>query len=220
VPEAVIFDLDGVLLDSERLWDRARRAVAAEHGGEWRPGASEAMQGMSSPEWSRYLHDELGVALEPEHIVELVVSRLLADYRQGLPTLPGAELAVPRLAARWPLGLASSANRTVIDEVLDMAGWRAAFDVTLSSEEVPSGKPAPDVYLEAARRLGRAPAECVAVEDSANGIVAAVAAGSVVVAIPNRDFPPPGDVLATAGVVIESLDQLTVELVAGVSRPP
>jgi HAD superfamily hydrolase (TIGR01509 family) len=212
---AVVFDLDGVLLDSERLWDEARRHVAAEHGGRWRAGATAAIQGMSSREWSRYLADDLGVRLAPDEIADLVATDLLARYRQELPLLPGATAAVRRLAARWPLALASSANRPVIDEVLSIAGLTEAFAATVSSEEVPRGKPAPDVYLEAACRMELAPDECVAVEDSANGIRAAVAAGLRVVAVPNRDFPPPHDVLAAATLVIDNLDRLTVAAVEG-----
>lgn len=211
VTEAVVFDLDGVLLDSEGLWDTARREVAAEHGGQWRDDATAAMQGMSSPEWSRYLHDDLGVQAAPEQIADLVVNRLLEQYRRGLPLLPGAVDAVHRVGARWRLGLASSANRVVLDEVLRLAGLQDAFSVTVSSEEVRRGKPAPDVYLETARRLRSSPARCVAIEDSANGIRAGVAAGLAVVAVPNPGFPPPRSVLDLAALVIDNLAGLKVE---------
>jgi HAD superfamily hydrolase (TIGR01509 family) len=215
VTEAVVFDLDGVLVDSERLWDTARREVAADHGGQWGEEATAAMQGMSSPEWGRYLHDVLGVQLATERIIDLVVARLLDEYNRGLPLLPGAVDAVRRMGARWPLGLASSANRVVLDAVLRIAGLEGAFSVTVSSEEVRRGKPAPDVYLEAARRLGSPPASCVAIEDSANGIRSGIAAGLAVVAVPNREFPPPATVLARAAVVIDGLDDLSVEAVEG-----
>jgi HAD superfamily hydrolase (TIGR01509 family) len=211
VTDAVVFDLDGVLLDSEPLWDAARRQVTSENGGRWVDDATAAMQGMSSPEWGQYLHDVLGVPLAPVRIVDVVVERLLDRYQQGLPLLPGAVEAVRRIGARWPLGLASSANRVVLDTVLHLAGLQAAFSITVSSEEVHRGKPAPDVYLEAARQLGLSPVHCVAVEDSANGIRAAVAAGLRVVAVPNQEFPPPSSVLARAALVIDSLDDLTVE---------
>jgi HAD superfamily hydrolase (TIGR01509 family) len=209
---AVVFDLDGVLLDSERLWDQARRAVAARHHGRWRDDATAAMQGMSSAEWSRYMHDALAVDITPERISDLVVADLLERYRHGLPLIPGAVEAVRRIAAQWPLALASSANRVVIDTVLAVAGLSAEFRATVSSEEVPRGKPEPDVYLEAARRLGQPPAACAAVEDSASGIRSAIAAGIQVVAIPNRDYPPPPDVLASAQLVLDSLPEITVNL--------
>jgi HAD superfamily hydrolase (TIGR01509 family) len=211
---AVVFDLDGVLVDSEQLWDQARRTVVADHGGRWRDDATSAMQGMSSPEWGQFVRDALAVDLPRERIIDLVVQELLGGYERQLPLLPGAVDAVRRLASRWPLGLASSSNRIVIDTVLRVAGLSDAFAVTVSSEEVARGKPAPDVYLEVVRRLDRSPPECAAVEDSTNGIRSALAAELRVVVVPNHAYPPSGDVVREARVVLESLDQLTVELVA------
>jgi HAD superfamily hydrolase (TIGR01509 family) len=219
VIEAVVFDLDGVLVDSESVWDASRRAVVEDGGGRWREGATEEMIGMSSPEWSRYLHDELNVALAPEEINTRVVDRVLGSYRDAVPLLPGAVDAVRRLAARWPLGLASSANRPVIDAVLERAGLRESFKVTVSGEEVERGKPAPDVYLEAARRLGVEPAAAAAVEDSSNGLRSAAAAGMLVVAVPNREFPPQPDALALAALTIPSLEQLTPEAILDLGTP-
>lgn len=206
--KAIVFDLDGVLVDSEHLWDRARRELVDERGGRWGASATQDMMGMSSPEWSRYLHDELGVELEPAEISADVVRRLEVLYREELPLLPGAREAVLVAAERWPLGLASSANREIIDLVLELAELESAFAATVSSEEVARGKPAPDVYLEAAGRLGVAAAECAAVEDSSNGLRSAAAAGMTVVALPNPRFPPDADALALATVVIGSLDEL------------
>ena len=210
---AVVFDLDGVLIESEDLWDAARRTVAAGHGGTWLDDATTAMQGMSSREWSVYLRDDVGVDLPADKIVDLVVEDLLARYQQHLPLLPGAVDAVRRIGERWPLGLASSANRVVIDAVLRDAGLDTAFAVTMSSEEVERGKPAPDVYLEVARRLSIDPREGAAVEDSTNGIWSAKVAGLHVVAVPNRGFPPQDDALAQADVVLAGLDELTVDVV-------
>ena len=190
--DAVVFDLDDVLIDSERVWSDAKEQLVRESGGTWRPEATRAMMGMSSPEWSRYLHDELGVKMSPEAISDAVVKRLMAIYRERLPLLPGAREAVSSLAARWPLGLASSSNRPVIELVLDLADFRQFFAVTVSSEEVRHGKPAPDVYLEAARRLNARPSRCVAVEDSTNGLRSAESAGMTTIAIPQPPlFRPP-----------------------------
>jgi HAD superfamily hydrolase (TIGR01509 family) len=214
--DAVIFDLDGVLIDSEGAWNRARMEVALEHGGHWSPEATRAMIGMSSIEWSRYMRDRLGVALAPEEISAAVVSRLRRAYEEHLPLLPGAREAVLALAKSWPLGLASSANRPIIELVLDLAGLRTAFAATVSSEEVARGKPAPDVYLEAARRLCRPVARCVAVEDSSNGILSAAAAGMKVIAIPNREFPPDHEALTRAALVLASIGQLTPTAVQAV----
>ena len=203
--------MDGVLVDSEQLWDQVREDLARARGGRWHERAQADMMGMSSPEWSAYMHDTIGLAESPEEINAEVVQRLLARYRESLPLLPGAVEAVQRLSERWPLGLASSSNREVIDDVLSAAGIADRFRATVSSEEVERGKPAPDVYLEAAKRLGVEPRRSAAVEDSRNGIRSARAAGMRVVAIPNPRYPPGEDALADADLVLRSLDELTVE---------
>jgi HAD superfamily hydrolase (TIGR01509 family) len=217
---AVVFDLDGVLVDSEQLWDRARRELVAQHGGSWRDDATRKMMGMSSLEWSRYMHDALRVDLEPAEISAAVVERLKRLYRQGLPLLPGARSAVVALAAKWPLGLASSSNREIIDLVLELAELGTYFRATVSSEEVPRGKPAPDVYLEVARRLGIAVPDCAAVEDSTNGLRAAAAAGMTVIALPNAAFPPADEALRLAKAVIHSLDELPPTLLSSAGSTP
>ncbi|HET7857465.1 MAG TPA: HAD family phosphatase [Gaiellaceae bacterium] len=211
--EAVVFDLDGVIVDTEQTWDEARRSLVEESGGRWPSQATTDMMGMSSPEWSRYMHDELGLAETPEEISDDVVRRLEALYRERLPLVPGAVEAVRRLAPRWPLGVASSSNRPLIDLVLELSGLGPYFRATVSSEEVARGKPAPDVYLEAARRLGADPRRSAAIEDSENGIRAAAAAGMRVIALPNRAFPPSADALGRAAVVIASPHELVPELV-------
>jgi HAD superfamily hydrolase (TIGR01509 family) len=215
VIDAVVFDLDGVLLDSEQVWDDVREQLVRERGGTWTDTAQADMMGMSSPEWSRYMHESLGLRESPDELNAEVVRRLLERYRERLPLLPGGLEAVRRLAAEWPLALASSSNRPVIEAFLDAAGVRDLFAATVSSEEVARGKPAPDVFLEAVRRLGVTPERCAAIEDSANGIHAGNAAGMRVVAIPNAHYPPPPDVLALADVVLGSLEELTVEAVSG-----
>lgn len=212
---AVVFDLDGVLIDSEQLWDQARREVVAQQGGHWRDGATGAMQGMSSPEWSAYMRDNLCLTIPESQIVNLVVDNLLQRYRQHLPLLPGAIPAVERVGKRWPLGLASSANRVIIDAVLGIAGLTRWFSATVSSEEVERGKPWPDVYLEATRRLGELPDRCAAIEDSTNGIRSAAAAGLHVVVIPNRQYPPSAELLSRADMVLPNLDELAVEKLEG-----
>ena len=211
--EAVIFDLDGVLLDSEQVWDEAREQLAKERGGRWHENAQRDMMGMSSVEWSRYMHDVIGLPEPPEEISREVVERMAKLYREHLPVVPGAREAVERLAARWPLGLASSSNRELIDLALELLGVKHLFKATLSSEEVTRGKPAPDVYLEAARRLGVDPTHAAAIEDSENGIRAAEAAGMRVIAIPNQHFPPADDALTQADVLLRSLEELTPEVV-------
>jgi len=210
--DAVVFDLDGVVVDSEQVWDDVREQLAKERGGRWHEGAQTAMMGMSSPEWSAYMHDEIGLRESPEEINDEVVRRLLERYRRSLPLIEGAVDAVRRLASSFTLGVASSSNRPVIDAVLATAGIAALFEATVSSEEVGHGKPAPDVYLEAARRLGVPPERCAAVEDSSNGLRAAHAAGMRVLAFPNAHYAPAQDSLALADAVLGSLAELTPEV--------
>ena len=214
--EAVAFDLDGVLVDSEPTWAAVRRDLVLAHGRPWRAGADRQMMGMSTDEWARYLHDDLGVDLPVHEIAEQVVAEMAKRHGARPPLIPGAPEAVRRVARRWPLGLASSSPPSVIERTLDASGLAGSFAVTVSSEEVGAGKPAPDVYLEVARRLGAFPGRCAAVEDSTNGLRAARAAGMRVVAVPTRSYPPDPAALAAADAVIASLDELT----DGVIDPP
>lgn len=216
--DAVIFDLDGLLLESEEVWDEAKRRLVSKRGGLWAPEATQTMLGMSSTEWAAYMRDGLGVPLGTGEISAEVVRTMGELYERDLPVLPGAPEAVERIAARWPLALASSSNREIIDLVLETAGWRVHFGATVSSEEVERGKPAPDVYLAAARQLGADPRLCVAVEDSGPGIASAASAGLAVIAVPNAGFPPAPEALERAAVVLDSLHDLTpatVEHAAG-----
>ena len=211
--EAVIFDLDGVLIQTEELWDEVRAGMARAAGGRYGEEEQRAMMGMSSPEWSRYMHEHVGLPEPPDEIVAEVVRRMSARYRERLPLIDGAIEAVERLAARWPLGVASSSNRELIDLVLGLSGLDRHFRATVSSEEVARGKPAPDVYLEACRRLGVEPGRAAAVEDSHAGIRSAKAAGMRVLAIPNPTYPPDDEALANADVALNSLSGLTPEAV-------
>ena len=214
----MIFDLDGVLMDSEQLWNAAKQALVRDAGGRWREDAPRAMMGMSSPEWSAYIRAQLGVELEDEEINRDVVQRIEELYRARLPVMPGAVEAVRALHGRWPLGLASSSNREIIDLVIDLAGLADRFVVTVSSEEVARGKPAPDVYVEAARLVGVVPDRCVAIEDSSNGFRAAVAAGMAVIAVPNQHYPPDQDALALAAAIVRTMGDVTPELVERAGR--
>lgn len=215
---AVVFDLDGVLVDSEELWDAVRRGVAAEAGRPWPAQATRAMQGMSTAEWSAYLTDAVGVPAEPDEVAATVLDRMAAQYDVRLPLLPGAVEVVERLGRRWPLGLASSSPRRLIDTVLGSAGLARWFQVSVSTEEVGAGKPSPAVYRTVVQRLGVDPARSIAIEDSSNGLRSAATAGLGVLAVPNTAFPPSEDALALADVVVGSLDEITPELVASMGR--
>jgi len=215
VIEAVVFDLDGVLIESEELWADVREQLARERGGRYGPEEQRAMMGMSSPEWSRYMHEHVGLPESPDEIAAEVVELMAGRYRGELPLVDGSVEAVERLAARWPLGLASSSNRPLIDLVLELSGLSRLFRATVSSEEVARGKPAPDVYLEACLRLGVEPTQAAAIEDSHAGIGSAKAAGMRVIAIPNPSYPPGDEALADADVVLRSLAELTPAAVEG-----
>jgi beta-phosphoglucomutase-like phosphatase (HAD superfamily) len=210
--EAVVFDCDGVLIDSEPVWEEVRRGVVAEFGGHWEPDTQDRLMGMSTGEWSRYLSSELGVNLTPEDVGSVVVDRMAARYRQHMPWMPGAADAVRRMAERWPLGLASSAPLSLIQTVLDTGELRPYFQVAMSTEQVAQGKPAPDIYLAVTEAMRVAPTACAAIEDSSNGLRSAAAAGCRVIAVPQPAYPPAPDALALASVVLPSLNALTPDV--------
>ena len=215
--EAVVFDMDGVLIDSEPVWEEVRRELVAERHGHWLPDTQDRLMGMSTAEWSRYLSEDLGVGMTPGEVAEAVIAAMAARYEEHLPLLPGAIEAVRALAARWPLGVASSAPQSLIDVVLDASGLRASFQVALSSERVERGKPAPDIYVKVTELLGVAAENCVAIEDSSNGLRSAAAAGLVVIAVPHPKYPPALDALSSARLVLPSLAELAPEMIAALA---
>ncbi|MEJ2853578.1 MULTISPECIES: HAD family hydrolase [unclassified Saccharothrix] len=209
--EAVVFDLDGVLVDSETMWDEVRRAFASRHGGTWLPTSTRAMQGMSTPEWAAYLVSDVGVRLTPDEVARGVVEEMATRYEAGPPVLPGAVEVVREVASRWPVAIASSSPPVLIRSFLDATGLADVVGVALSSEEAGAGKPAPDVYLLAAEKLGVTASRCAAVEDSTNGLRSALAAGMTVYAVPNPHFPPDPEVLAEV-TVLSALSDLPAAL--------
>jgi HAD superfamily hydrolase (TIGR01509 family) len=217
VIEAVVFDLDGVLVDSEPVWEQIRRQVTAGHGGRWAPDAQQRLMGMSTMEWARYLSQDLGVGLPPDEVATLVIGQMENRYRASVPFMPGAVAAVRRLAARWPLGLATSSPAGLIGVVLEAAGLSECFQATMSTEQAAHGKPAPDIYLDVTGRLGSAPERCAAVEDSSNGLRSAAAAGLHVIAVPHPRYPPAPDALNAASLVLPDLNGLTIEVVSALA---
>jgi HAD superfamily hydrolase (TIGR01509 family) len=215
--QAVVFDLDGVLVDSEPVWEQVRRQVVAEHGGQWVPDAQRRLMGMSTPEWAAYLSGDLGVGLPPDQVATLVIDRMAARYAEQVPLMDGAADAVHRIAARWPLGVASSSPPRLIETVLRSAGLRSCFSAAMSTEQVARGKPAPDIYLAVAARLGFPPGDCAAVEDSANGLRSAATAGLRVIAIPQSRYPPEPGALTLASLVLPSLAGLAVDAVSALA---
>ena len=212
-----MFDCDGVLIDSEPVWEEVRREFVASRGGRWLPDTQDRLMGMSTGEWSAYMAADLGVGMSPQEVAAAVIGAMAARYAEHLPLMPGAVAAVTALAARWPLAVASSAPQSLIEVVLDASGLRSSFRVALSSERVPRGKPAPDVYLTAVRQLGHAPEACAAIEDSSNGLRSAAAAGLAVVAVPHPKYPPAPDALAGARLVLSGLAELTPDAIAALN---
>ncbi|MFI6098408.1 HAD family hydrolase [Lentzea sp. NPDC051213] len=202
--DAVIFDLDGVLIDSEQVWDEVRQSFAAAHGGTWTATATRDMQGMSTPEWASYLVSSVGVQLTPEEASAGVIASMEKAYAAHLPVIPGAVDTVRAVASRFPVAIASSAPAVLIKVFLEVTGL--PVPVAVSSEECAAGKPSPDVYLLAASRLGVSATSCYAVEDSTNGLKAALAAGMTVLAVPNPHFPPDPAVLAQVTVLSSIAD--------------
>jgi HAD superfamily hydrolase (TIGR01509 family) len=217
VIEAVVFDMDGVLIDSEPVWERVRRGFVADRGGRWPADAQDRMMGMSTAEWSAYISADFGIGLTPRQVAEQVITAMAAEYEKHLPLLPGAIEAVRSLSGQWPLAVASSSPRSLIETVLSAADLGSAFAAVVSSEEVPRGKPAPDVYLAAAGRLSVSANSCAAIEDSSNGLRSAAAAGFTVIAIPRPEYPPAPDALAQARLVLSSLTDLTADKLASLS---
>lgn len=215
--EAVVFDMDGVLIDSETVWHEVRAAFVRDHGGHWTEDDQKAVMGANSREWSEHIRDACGVALSAEEIYAGVVRALRAALRERLPMYPAAPEVVEALSAQYPLAVASSSPREIIEYVLDQAGLAGHFRALVSSDEVERAKPQPDVYIEACRRLGCRPPCSAAVEDSANGIRAAVNAGMAVVAIPNEAFPPPPEVVSSARLSLGSLRELRPEMIAALN---
>ena len=209
----IVFDLDGTLIDTEFVWDEIRRTVARDDGVAWPPEATQAMMGMSTPEWSRYLVETVGFKGRAEDTAHRVIDAMANHYRQGIDVLPGAVAAVRRMAGIAPLALVSSSPRRLIDAALTRLELAEAIAVTVSTEEVAAGKPAPDGYLAACEKLGVNPERAIAIEDATNGIRSALAAGMQVIAVPPHFHPPPQPVLDQCAAVLGTLDELTETLI-------
>ena len=209
-PAAVIFDLDGTLVDAEVWWNEVREAWAADHDRDWTAADQAAVMGANSAGWGRIMRDRLDLDLPVPEIVDAIVGRVVERYAvRGAPVIDGAGELVRRLAAEgMPLAVASSAHRAVIDAALGALGIDQLFQVVLTSDQVAHGKPAPDVYLLAARELGVDPVDCLVVEDSLNGVLAGRAAGMTVVLVPNEAVPPAPGAREAASLVLERLTDL------------
>ena len=207
--EAVVFDLDGVLVDSEPVWEQVRRGLVAERGGHWAPDAQRRLMGMCTPEWAGYLSEDLGVGLPPDEVAAAVIDRMAARYTEHVPLMDGAVDAVRRFAARWPLGVASSSPPRLIETVLRSAGLRACFRAVMSTEQVARGKPAPDIYLAVTAALGFPPPGCAAAAERSPLEESSTAA--------QPRNPPHPDALARASLVRANLAELSTDAVAALA---
>lgn len=219
-PEAVVFDMDGILIETEPIWDEVRRGLAAAENLAWPDEATPAMMGMSTREWATYLAETVGLSGTWEEVSVRVIDGVAAAYADHLPILPGAVEAVQRMAARGPVAIASSSPRRLIDLVTAQLGLTPYLQVTVSTEEVDRGKPWPDGYLTACELLGVDPTRSVAVEDSTNGVRSAYAAGMTVVCVPPGFHPPADDVLALCSAVLDSLAELDEPLLETLAPNP
>jgi HAD superfamily hydrolase (TIGR01509 family) len=202
---AVIFDMDGVLVESEQYWDAARGTFVAAHGGHWTAADQVNVMGHNTAQWCAYLRERFGIALDDAAIVAEVLRQIKALYQQRVPLLPGAVEAVQRAASCHVVGVASSSPLELITFVLELTGLRPYIQAIASSDEVPRGKPDPAVYRLAAERLGIPPSACLAVEDSPNGVRAAHAAGMRVIAVPNPTYTPDDPAFQLAEAVRNTL---------------
>lgn len=211
-PSAVVFDMDGILLDSSATWEAVMEGLFSEHGKSLSDFDQEAFDGGdNTQQWAAYLRRVMGFPLTEAEIIDRVIGGIIADYSEHIPLIPGAAEAVARMAARYPLGLASSSPRAVIAFVLQRSGLERLFSVWVSSDDVACGKPAPDVYLHCCDLLGASPEDCVAVEDSRVGVRAAKAAGMKVIAVPYPDLPLDPETEALVDLTLESIDGLSPE---------
>ncbi|MEM7531312.1 MAG: HAD family phosphatase [Chloroflexota bacterium] len=210
--EGVIFDMDGLLVDSEPVWDRARAALAAQYGKSWTTADHHNVMGVSTAEWTEYMINHFGATMPPEEMQKLVIDQMVAMYNERIPFFPGAVELVQTVAANYPTGLASGSPRQLIDIVTGYEAFEGCFQVILSADEIGKGKPAPDVYLATAERMGIDPIKCACLEDSGFGILSGKAAGMMVIAVPDERFPPVDEYLAKADIVLGSLADFSLEL--------
>ncbi len=209
--EAIIFDMDGLLVDSEPYWDNARSIMAAESGVKWNEDDHKAVMGVSTPEWVNYMIERLGLKLPPKSVEERIIGTMAGLYNQRIPFLPGAVEVVSSAAKHFTTALASGSPRSLIDTVTNSPALKGKFDLILSGDQFARGKPAPDIYLGAAEQLNLKPSQCACIEDSGSGILAGHSAGMKVIAVPDARFPPAAEHLARASIVLNSLKQFSLD---------
>lgn len=209
--EAIIFDMDGLLIDSEPCWDEARRIMANEVGVDWNKDDHKAVMGVSTHEWVSYMKKRLSLEIEDKELEERIISNMRQIYSERIPFLPGALETVTLASSNYPTGLASGSPQGLIDTVTSDPGLQGKFQVILSGDNFEKGKPAPDIYLAAAKHLQVEPEKCVCLEDSGNGILAGKNAGMKVIAVPDPRFMPSQEKLGQADLILSSLQDFSLE---------
>jgi HAD superfamily hydrolase (TIGR01509 family) len=216
--QAVIFDMDGVLVDSEIYWRKSREEFAAALGKVWTTDDQRAAMGRNTIEWAQVMQERLSLDMSLERIMADVKARVIAHYEQRLPVLPGALEAVQTTRSAYRVALASGSPTEIIQEVMRLTGLDSVFEHIVYGDDMPNGKPAPDIYLETARRLGIPPAICLGIEDSSNGVRSVKAAGMTCIAVPSPGFTLPDEILKMADLVLPSLEGFSVEMIRGLEN--
>ena len=220
--EAIIYDMDGVLVDSEVYWDKSRVEFASDRGKVWSDDFQRLAMGRSTVGWATVMQEQLGLDETIDDIIAEMKARVIAHYEERMPTRPGALESVALMQRHFRVGLASGSPTEIIKAVLSITGLDQIFEVMIYGDEVARGKPAPDIYLEALKVLGVSPANSLGIEDSANGLRSLKAAGMFAVAAPSPGYPLPDDVLALADAHITTLEAFSPDLVRRIdakSRP-
>lgn len=218
--QAVVFDMDGVVIDSEVVWQRVRTAYAQEFGRQWTQEDQVAMLGRSTPDWSAQMRARLGLQhLSDKDVAQAIIGRMLKAFAHEVPFRPGALEALQAIAGKYRVGLASGSPRVLVDCVLQHGNIAHCFQSVLSGDDVQHGKPHPEIYLRSLEKLGCAPVAAVGIEDAPNGLRALRNAGMWAIAAPCPEFPLDAESLSLAHRHISSMTELTPELVAKASAP-
>ena len=216
--EAVIFDMDGVLVDSEVYWDKSRVEFARDRGKTWTDDYQRLAMGRSTVGWATVMREKLQLDESIDDIIAEMKGRVIARYERRMPTRPDAIESVHRMKQHFRVGLASGSPTEIIKSVLRITGLDQVFEVMIYGDDIPRGKPAPDIYLEAMAQLGVLPHVTVGIEDSANGLRSLKAAGMAAVAAPSPDFPLPPEILELADARIDTLEAFDLSLIRRIEQ--
>ena len=216
--EAVIFDMDGVLVDSEVYWAKSREEFAQDMGKVWTDDDQRLAMGQSTIGWAKVMKERLQPEMTVDEIIIDMKKRVIAHYEERMPTRPGALEAVKLASKHYRVGLASGSPTEIIKSVLSLTGLDQIFEIMIYGDDIPNGKPAPDIYIEAMKQLGVNPAVTIGIEDSANGIRALKAAGMYAIAAPSPGFPLPVEIVEMSDAIIHSMEDFSTQLVHAIGE--